>query len=53
MFRYYKYGNCKYADKWQFRHNNVACVTADCIVFDSDKRHPVVDANSDAVELGG
>ena len=36
-----KYGHCKYGDKCHFRHNNVVCVTANCGVFDCDKRHLV------------
>ena len=40
--RYNKFGYCKYADKCNFKHNDVICVNKNCNVFECEMRHPVM-----------
>ena len=37
-----KFGYCKYVDKCRYTHNNEICLSANCSVYNCDKRHPKV-----------
>ena len=42
VYRRNKFGYCQYGDKCRYKHVDVICATANCSVFNCDKRRPKI-----------